>query len=361
MLLRRYIKNGQKYFRPFSVIVICTYALYLRLVKLANHQLWGDEYWQLDIMNGSFIDFLRAIPGREYCSYLSGDYYLIYPFFKIFSYNKWGLAIPHIIATIIGFYILYLICKRYFKTMWGYLITFTVVCFNATLINHATEIRTYAVLPTLALAVFYLSQLLVEQNVNMSMKKKWMIGAFFVLIIWFHAYGILILFSIVCFFLLTSLSDKSFKLIFKSTSKFLAIVCLVAAPLWLFSIFSPHCGYTPYNTFKYIPSPFANIKGFLKSLFGTLVGNKKLYFLLIGIVSSCFLPYKNRFKQIIFLIVTVFFPVGLILLSDIKNSYFFLQRQFIWVMPFFAFLLGWSWDSLICYLRGRTIINRSNR
>jgi len=92
-------------------------------MKLAQHELWSDELHQLGMMEGSFLDLIKLLPVKEYCSYLSGDYYLIYPFFKIFSYNKWGLAIPHIIATIIGFYILYLICKKYFKSIWGYIVS----------------------------------------------------------------------------------------------------------------------------------------------------------------------------------------------------------------------------------------------
>ncbi|MDD3296628.1 MAG: hypothetical protein PHU64_04620 [Candidatus Omnitrophica bacterium] len=193
MFFKKYIKSRNKYLTPIAVSCICLYALYLRFEQLRTHlTLWADEAYQVNLMHGTFIDFLKLLPQKEFCPYLSGDYYLIYPFFKIFSYNKWGLAIPHIIATILGFYILYLICKQYFKTIWGYIITFTIVCFNATLIIHATEIRVYAVLPTLALGAFYLSKKLIDQNINMSIKGKWGIGIFFVLTIWFHAYGILI-------------------------------------------------------------------------------------------------------------------------------------------------------------------------
>ena len=308
--------------------------------------------FQLNLMSGSFIDLLKSVPDHAYCSYITGDYYLIYPFFKIFSYNKWGLAIPHIIATILGFYILYLICKRYFKTIWGYLITFSVVCFNATLINHATEIRTYAVLPTLALATFYFSQLLVDQNINMSIKKKWAIGIFFVLVIWFHAYGIAILSLPLIFSLLTKQKDKSFKVILKDTAKFLSIVFLVAMPLWIYSVFGPHYVWQNLNVdvFKFIPNPFENIMGFSKAIFGNLIGYKKLYFLLIGLTFPFLVFYKDRFQQISFLIITVFIPIGLIFSVDVRTKYWFLQRQFIWVMPLFAFFLGWSWDSLFYYI-----------
>jgi len=342
-----------RYFsRPVVVSIICVYALYLRLMKLACHELWTDEIFYLSPMKGTFLGFLKAIPKFQFCSYLSGDLFLFYPFFKIFSYNKWGLAIPSIIATIAGFYILYLICKRYFKTIWGYIITFSVVCLNATLINHATEIRTYSVLPTLALAVFYLSQVLVEQNVSMSIKKKWAIGFFFVFAIWFHVYGIVMLLVSIAFALLEKFRDRSFGTILKDTAKFLSFVLLIAMPLWLYSVFGPHVEWRHLNlnTFKYIPNPLKDIIGFLKGIFGNLVGYKKFYFLLIAVFFPWFVFYKGRLKQILFLGITVFLPLGMMLLSNVMQQYWFLQRQFIWVMPWFAFFLGWSWDSFINYI-----------
>jgi len=298
---------------------------------------------------------INSLPQWEFCSYLSGDYILIYPFFKIFSYNKWGLAIPHILATILGFWLLYLICKRYFKTIWGYLVTFGVIYFNATLITHATEIRTYAVLPTLALACFYLSQKLIEQNINMSIKKKLAIGGFFLLVIWFHVYGVAIVFFPLLFSLLTKIGNKQFKTILKDSTKFFLIVFCVTAPLWLISVFGPHPPYRPgeATTFQWIANPSKNPIRFFKGIFGNLVGFKKLYPLLAGVLFPFLIPYKNRLKQINLLFIMVFFPIGALLLVALVADYALMQRQFIWVMPFFAIFLGWSWDSLIHYICGK--------
>ena len=318
--------------------------MYLRLLELSNHTLWADEINQIKYMTVPFIEYVRRIPQQQFCSYLSGDYYLIYPFFQIFSYNKWGLAIPHIIVTIIGFYLLYLICRRHLITIWGYIITFSVVCFNTNLINHATEIRVYAVLPTLALGTFYFSQLILDPNIHLSRIKKLAIGAFFILVIWFHIYGILIFLFPIFFSLLTRRGDKPFP---KETIKFLIIVLFIAMPLWFYSVLGPHLPYDDNDIFLYIPNPLENILGFLKAIFGNLVGYKKLYFLLVGIVIPFVLPHKERFKQILFLLVMICIPIGAIFLFDILTKYWFLQRQFVWVMPLFAFYLGWSWDSFL--------------
>ena len=84
-----------------------------------------------------------------------------------------------------------------------------------------------------------------------------------------------------------------------------------------------------------------------------MIGEKKLYVLLAGMIIAWIFPHKNRFKQIIFFICFVIIPLTLIILVDIKSQYWFLQRQFIWIMALFAFYLGWCWDSVILYLLKR--------
>lgn len=355
MCLLNFFKDRKKYLAPFIVISICGYALYLRLLKLFQHKLWDDELYQLQLMQGSFLDLLKQVSRAEFCSYLSGDYYLIYPFFKIFGFNKWGLAIPHIISTIIGFYLVYWFCKRYFKSVWGYIITFSVVCLNATLIWHATEIRIYAVLSTLALACLYFWLKLLDRNYEINKGKKIAIGIFFILTIWFHVYGILIFSCTAIYALTVRVKGEHFCSVFKNTGRFVLIIFSIALPLWIISVFGPHLDVGRYriNTFEFIPNPLSNTVGFFKGVFGNLVGYKKLYFLLLGMIVPFILPYKDRFRQIAWLFILVFIPIIAILIGCIFSGYWFLQRLFIWVMPFFALFLGWSWDSAFRYIRDK--------
>lgn len=360
--MKTYLENAKKYLIPSVVFAICSYALYLRLVKLARHILWNDEYYQLNQMLGSFVDLLKSLRYGEYCSYLSGDLYLIYPFFKVFFYNKWGLSIPHAIATIAGFYLLYLICKRYFKSIWGFVITFIILCFNFNLINHATEIRAYAVLPTLALGTFYSLSLLIDSSLTLNRKNKITIGFFLILVIWFHAYGILMVFSLLVSLLLSAREVKYFSNILIKTISFMSIVLCIAMPLWIYSVFGPHLEFKQFNTdtFYFIPDPSKNLPGFLKGIFGNLVGFKKFHFLLIGLVFPFLFSYKERAKQISFLIFAVLLPISLIFLLDLRNKYWFVQRQFVWVMPLFAFFLGWSWDSFLSFLGEKINFKKSS-
>lgn len=338
---------------PISVILICLYAFYLRIMTLAVHSLWLDEASQLERLKGSFIDLIRAMPQGEFCSYLSGDFYLMYPFFKIFSYNRWGLAIPHIIATVIGFYLLYLICKRYFKSIWAYLITFTIVCFNLTLIKHATEIRPYAVLPTLALATLYLFLRIADSDFKMSVSKRIWATLFFIMVIWFHVYGIAMFMTSLIFSVLSKYKAKEYRIYLKDIAFFTGVILCITMPLWLYSVFGTHAIASRYQlpTFRYIPNPAHNLLGFLKGIFCNIVGRKQLYFLFIGIIIPFVFSYKDRFKQLLFLFVNILSPIGLILLAGYISNYSFMQRQFIWVMPLFAFFLGWAYDSFFTLLK----------
>jgi len=351
---RHFIEEIKKNIIIYMVIFISGYALYLRLIKLAGHKLWGDELSQISYAQMPFIDFIKNMPRIEFCSYISLNAILTYPFIRLFLHNKWLLTIPQLISTILGFYLLYLVCKLHFKTIWGYLITFTVFCFNTTLIWHATEIRPYAILPTLALGVFYVSQVLTGQVVGL--KKKWLLGAFLVLAIWFHLYGIVMVFLCLTYSFAEKLHSPMFKAALKKNKVLLTVVFSIAMPLWLFSIFGPHFPYPRISCeFDFIPNPIINISGFVKAIFGNLLGFKKMYFLFIGVLFPFFIPYKERFSQIGFLFITVIIPIQLIFLSDLHSGYYFVQRQFIWVMPFFAFFLGWVWDSFFMLLKGKSI------
>ncbi len=336
-------------------VTFSIFGLVLRLMKLHKHTLWVDEKWQLAPMRGSFLDLLRALPEREFCSYLSGDYYLIYPFYKLFGSNKWALALPHILFTLAGFYFLYRVCEPYLKTWWGYAVTFGLVCFNATMIFHATEIRTYATLPTLALACFYYSRQIAEGFEAMTLRKTCGIGLFFVIVIWWHVYGILMLMLSLVFHLWKN--QKRFVWTGKNLRLFgwLILIFAAALPLWGYCVLGPHFAYNKlhYETFEYIANPLLQPFAFFKSVFANLVGRKALYFLLAGMVFPFILPYKSRYEQMVLLGLFVIIPIQLILISVIRSEYWFLQRQFIWTMPFFALYLGWSWESAVSFIISR--------
>jgi len=347
-----------KYAPEAIVILLSLLAIFYRLryFILKDPPLRVDEAFQLVNIERS-IDFwamVKGLPSMDHGGYLAGDYILLYPFVKLFGHNLWALMMPHLIIAMMGFYFMYLIGKEYFQTLWAYVVACSILCFNANLIFHSTELRPYAVLSTLSLVIFYGMHLLVERYWQLSNIQKWLIGIMFVTVLWFHVYGIFILFCVAIYFLLIKLKDLLRERILWPIIKFLIIVGIIASPLWLYSMLGVEISkHAPENIWQFIPSPINNPIGFLKAIFGNLIGERRLYFLLAGVLFPWFIPYKNRGRQIVFFLTLIVLPILLILAVVLKNQYWFLQRHFVWVMPLFALFLAQAWDSAIVYIKAK--------
>ena len=105
----RSLKAAAKIPVHWVIIAISLWGMYLRFQFRHTHPLWRDETYQIEGMNAGLWGLVQWLSTHEFGTYISGDHYLIYPFYRIFSDNKWGLALPHIIATTLSFYVLYLI------------------------------------------------------------------------------------------------------------------------------------------------------------------------------------------------------------------------------------------------------------
>lgn len=346
---------GRKHFKAITVgimLFFCVWGLYLRYESRMRTQFSGDEKYQMQAMNGSFMDMVRNLTSMDYFPFLSGDHVLIYPFYKMFgAENIWGLLIPHIFSALLGFYMLYLLCRRYFKTPVGYFIAFSMYALNQTIIFHAFEVRWYAVLPTLALLSLYFTEDIIYRFNEISRGRKIAIGFLLFYTLIFHAYAAIIAVFPSIYFLGTRCRDKDFFVLIRKLLPFYLIVFALAAPFWILSIWGNHAPYILLDTFQYIPDPRYDFIGFLKAIFGNLVGRKALYFVLIGFVAALILPQRNREKQAAFFLILVVLPIMLLLMQDLRKNYYFIQRQFIWAMAWFAFYAGWCWESCIEYFQ----------
>lgn len=344
----KYLVSNRKHISIFLIVLLLTtVGIQLRAKWRVDHELWKDEIYQISPMGGSF---LGTIEHSRTNLQFPGDYVLIYPFYKLFGENKWGLAIPHIIITALGFYLLYVLCRKYFKTIWGYLITFTLFTYNYNLIYHAFEIRPYSVMVTLGIAAFLVMQYIFEKE-KPSLIIRVLISLFIFTSMLFHLFGILMLGVFYIYHLIFSRKGKSVKVFFLRHLKYYSIGLIVAFPAWYWSAAKGgEVGVsfaTQEDTFAFI---YKGVVPIFKSVFGNLTGPKRFYLLLSGIFINFFIPHKGWFKQLMFLMIVIIMPIGVILLGCIHFHYWFIQRLFIWTIPLFCFFLGWCWDSSIVYL-----------
>ena len=181
-----------------------------------------------------------------------------------------------------------------------------------------------------------------------------LIVLFFILLMLFHIYSILIITLSIAYFLALNIQKPSFPLVAKNIFKSFSFVFLITAPLiWLVysgEHISSETLWSHTLIFQWIPNPLVDLTGFLKGVFCNIIGNRYLYLLFPGLLISLVLPHNERGKQFWFFFLLIMMPVLLLLILDLKIGYWFIQRQFIWVMPLFAVLLGWCWESSLAHI-----------
>jgi len=341
--------------------VFSTWGMILRFKTFANRELWIDEIIQINMT----IEPLKPLWLREDAAMditsFPGDYLLTYLFVKLFGVSKL-VAIPHAIVTLLGFYLLYILCKHYFWTVFGYLAVFVLFCFNDVLIFHAFEIRPYSILPTLALACFYFTKDVISRNDsnNRQSMKYFFVIILFVITILFHPFGIVIAFFVLLFHILNQLKEESLLDVIRRNAKFVGTISAIVIVPWIY--FTVGIILVPpleQEVFEFVPNPFSDFNLLLNSsdspgylvfagyLANHMIGLRSLYFLLFGIVAAFIINHKDRPGQLIYFLTLIVSPILCILILDITINYWFLPRQYIWVISLNCFFVGWCWDSVI--------------
>ena len=169
----------------------------------------------------------------------------------------------------------------------------------------------------------------------------------------FHAYGLAIVLLPLIYhgFVYSFLENKKIP---GTVWLFLGGAVLISILGWAWYAAYNFFGFAPNMTaqsicdpFQYIPDPRQNVVGFLKGVGGNLfAGIKILEILLLGLTVAFLKPHKARLAQVFYAFLLIILPLTLILLADVKSQYWFLPRQFVWVIPFFGFWLAWCWDSI---------------
>lgn len=346
----QYIYNSRI---PLACAIIASIGMFLRFMRLGARDLWGDEVYQFYQCVGPMKPFwLHNFYGDFSC--FPGDYIITYPFIQYFGQNKWGVMIPHILFTFVGFYLFYLLCQRYLKTTLGFAIAFALFAFNDNLVVHNFDLRPYSVLPTLAVGGLYFANLLFSEFSRLTKWHKLGIGLFYLYTVIFHIYGLVILSLIFLFEFLARYKESASEMKKANFIKyFISLYCILAivwvwyaSPMLQWFGFAQKLFLGDRPTFEYIPNPVIDFIGFLKGIFGNLLTTDWLKWTILGMV-CVFLPGNiQRYKQLGFFFICIGWGIMIVFLLSLFKHYWFVQRQFIWVMPLFAFFIGWCWDSL---------------
>ena len=333
--------------------VVILVGIYLRIQWRIAADFVGDELYFYSNVKGALKPFWQQITYGEVMAF-PGQYLSVWPFVQMsekLNFNVFVAVIPHILACLASYFFLYCVCRKLLNRYLSILIVFGLYSFHPEFIVHAFELRPYAVLPLISLVSFCSLDRMILGWGAFSVTKKLMFIALFLCMTFYHFYGIIIIgFCAFYFFLQESYRIKSLQWVypfFPYIGGFLVIALPVI--LWYMGSTISLSG-LEMHTFEYIPNPMVDFVGFGKAIAGNLMGYKMFYPLLLGVPLAFFVSNRNRIEKLVFAVVLIGLPICFLLFTAILKGYWFLQRQFIWVTPFFLVFVGWCWDTIFCFI-----------
>lgn len=231
----------------------------------------------------------------------------------------WILAIPKIMLSLLSFWLFWLLIKD--MSGLGIFTAALIYTFNPTLIYHSFSLRPYGILPELAIINIFLAS---------RGKQTLLHGAVIFLTCVYHAYGILIAFLPMIFF--RNKRDSN-----------IVLFIIPAIVMWAY--------YASYNTFGMTPNKVQSVvdtfqfitkENFLNGILDTLFAGSILTLAVLPfIVKGSTAAVK---KDWMFLLMLVIIPLILIIMIDIKTSYWIHPRQYCWIVPALALWCGMMAD-----------------
>ena len=106
---------------------------------------------------------------------------------------------------------------------------------------------------------------------------------------------------------------------------------------------------------------FSLIRFVFGNLCGLSMGHLASASSLLLVLISLLIRDADRSRRFGLLTLVIIAPIALIFISDVKDQYWFIQRQFVWVMPFYALLVGQSAAALSSIISRDEIVIRSNQ
>jgi len=324
-------------------------GIVLRVLRFNRREFWTDELEQLHNLSRPFwnmvTEYVRGMPGG-----FPGDYILTWPIAQLTS-SRWLLIFPHLCTMVAGFYVLYRICLEDYETDWGPITVFLLYTANANLIFHALELRPYAVLPVLALVFYWRAKhSLREEHWSLADRLRW--GFLVFLTLTFHLYGVLMMAAFITYHVLSSRETQPLVNVLRRPWLSTTVAAgLLALPIWLYYVLPGRNLNHGYDTFEFTGHSLLHKVSFV---FGTL-GDVQLRWAwkleVLVLAASLVLPCPGRRDRWLWAVVMIALPVGLILLSDLRQHYWFIQRQFVWVMPFWGLLMSQAVEAFVLQKR----------
>lgn len=331
---------------------------YLRFNHRWTHELWADEVMTVRGLKTEFIPWLqRGLPESDF--HFAGSYLLLYPIGHWVSSDKFIVAIPYILLTGLFYYLFARVnwarlvrleeSSYILNPRWINVIACMLVTVNNTLIIYAFEMRPYSVLSLLMLLA-----LLLGDRVSDLERFSFKYAIFGFVLILFHNFGLLMLvvglgYSIVFRFCEDRevVKDRWWNQIIRFRPAFLTALTSFIFTLPMFWMYTQRPVLNLFHGTGFQVHQFIHpgMKGVLQVLgiyYGFQSGYKWIRLVIVVLVMFGLLLciFRKRWMVLLFPIWFVVGPTFIIYLFDNAVKFLFIQRQFLWVIPFHAVFVG---------------------
>lgn len=322
-------------------LVLSCFGIWLRYETLVQRPLDSDERYQLNQMLGDQVKpFWTHLHYGDHTSW-PGEYLLHYPvLYKsgIKTTNvdaaskggyKWRISIIHILMMLGSYWLMFLLLRG--RTWIAYFIAFWIFNLNVNLIYYSLQFRPYA-----ALIFFGLLSLYLQRNIPHRGNLFSIVSIFILFFIFnYHAYGILIVLLPMIYFLMFQDCRWNNNYVYTMLK-----TCVISFPIWCWYALGNSFGMAP-NKMQTVCDTFQFIKvhSIQNAVAGSLFGDNTIIQILMPVIFLVLLS-SRRHAHWYWLLFLIVIPIFLILLIDIKTQYWFIQRQWVFVMPWFALLCG---------------------
>lgn len=338
----------------------------LRIVERVQMPFEGDEFYQAHVLSsvsswGRLMQVVRGEPGQI----VPGHFFYMWPWVHLVGQdNKYLMAVPHWVVMNVFFFL-------FIKTDWRKLLApalddiktsalvwfnllavFFISC-NITHVYYSLEVRVYAVLSLLALLAFHLTNRIWQGPF------RWRYVFYLFMVLFSHAYGVIML---AVSFLFTSAGQlmsesgnirrRAQNVFHQAARSFLPsffVAVLLILPFWIYlSKGSMAAAGAGRDIHLSIEPGMSGVKQVYKFFYHNKpIQHASHFFLIVGTL----LFFRKRRKLLLFLATMVILPTLLIFWLDVCGRYWFLQKQFIWVVTFWSIFLALCYGETLSFAR----------
>jgi len=379
MKQQSFFYSWKQFSRPQLSVLITYFFVYflLRLQLRLSSSLLNDEQVTTGGLHLPFVQWITEyLPRSDY--HFATSYLVLYPVGHWISLSPFILCIPYAIISCLFYFVFVKVNwpallnlspkDPVISPIWLNIVAAVLVTHNATQIEHAFAVRPYGSLSLLAVFALCLSMKVLTSD---RFRLSYVLGIAVLSV--YHNYGVMMIFYSTLYifaryFILpdTTLSGEKVKMPHLAAILTMVTGFALAAPLWLYYVNSTVL--QALNITAYDPAVHTLVHYYIKPGIKGVTQVAALYYgfkpfrlmlFAVMLVGVFYFIRKRKWQVLLFPICLVILPTAVIYLFARLSNYWFIQRTFIWVMPFHAVFVSAAMYAAVNWMACKLLPGRS--